>query len=214
VRVALLCADEAAGAQLSSGLEAAGADVEPVAAAPADVAVGLRTAAHTLGGLDGVVDAATAWPTIDPCQLTELDFAGWKQRTEDPLRRALNVLQAAHRQLQDDGGAVVVVLPTLVLTGAALAVPLVTAAEGYRGLVKAAARTWGRHGVTVNCVCVPAALFGGASLDRDDLQPAALGVRPDLRATVAPVIAGLLDEQFRTVTGLTLAADGGVWMTP
>jgi hypothetical protein len=30
---------------------------------------------------------------------------------------------------------------------------------------------------------------------------------------IAPVIAGLLDEQFASVTGLTLAVDGGVWMT-
>ena len=30
---------------------------------------------------------------------------------------------------------------------------------------------------------------------------------------LAPILSALLDERLNAVTGLTLAADGGVWMT-
>jgi 3-oxoacyl-[acyl-carrier protein] reductase len=116
--------------------------------------------------------------------------------------------------LRDEGGSIVVVLPTMVLTGAPQAVGWVTAAEGYRGLAKAAARSWGRDGIRVNCVCAPTRSFGVPAADRDGLQPPARADEVGLRNGLAPAVAGLLSNGFGPVTGQTIAVDGGVWMTP
>ena len=135
--------------------------------------------------------------------LVSLSSVDWMQSAEDPLRRALHVLQAAHRALRDGGGRILVLLPSLVMTGAASVAAHSAAAEGYRSLAKAAARAWGNEGIAVQCVLVP------TGIDRPGLQPPALNGTPEL----APILSALLDERLNAVTGLTLAADGGVWMT-
>jgi 3-oxoacyl-[acyl-carrier protein] reductase len=89
------------------------------------------------------------------------------------------------------------------MTGAAGVAAWAAAAEGYRSLTKAAARAWGADGVAVQCVLVP------MGIDRPGLQPPALSTAPVL----APILAALLDERLDALTGLTLSADGGVWMT-
>jgi NAD(P)-dependent dehydrogenase (short-subunit alcohol dehydrogenase family) len=81
-------------------------------------------------------------------------------------------------------------------------------------MVKAAARTWGSAGVTVNTVLVPADLIAGTSLDRSGLQPPALGGSVDIAANVTDVVATLVSGSLDGVTGQTIAVDGGVWMTP
>ena len=57
--------------------------------------------------------------------------------------------------------------------------------------------------IAVHCVLVP------TGIDRPGLQPPALNGTPEL----TPLLSALLDERLNAVTGLTLAADGGVWMT-
>jgi hypothetical protein len=151
-------------------------------------------------------------------ELALTDGETWLQQAEQPLRRALHVLQGAHLRLRDDGGRIVVLLPSLVMSGAAEVVAWASAAEGYRSLAKAAARAWGAgdgggRRITIKSVLVPASLAADSAVDRPGLQPPALGRVPDLQADIAPVVAALLDERLDAVTGLTLAVDGGVWMT-
>jgi 3-oxoacyl-[acyl-carrier protein] reductase len=150
-------------------------------------------------------------PSIGALAFT--DAEAWQRQAERPLRRALRVLQAAHLCLGDDGGRIVVLLPSLVMSGAADVVAWTSAAEGYRSLAKAAARAWGGEGVTVMSALIPASLVADTAVDRPGLQPPALGRAPDLQSDIAPAIAALLDERLDAVTGLTLAVDGGVWMT-
>ncbi|HEX3901119.1 MAG TPA: SDR family oxidoreductase, partial [Mycobacteriales bacterium] len=141
------------------------------------------------------------------------DADTWERQAEQPLRRALHVLQAAHLCLRGSGGRIVVLLPSFVMSGAADVVAWASAAEGYRSLTKAAARAWGDEGIAIKSVLIPASLTADSALDRPGLQPPALGRVPDLESDVAPAIAALLDERLDVVTGLTLAVDGGVWMT-
>jgi 3-oxoacyl-[acyl-carrier protein] reductase len=200
--VAILAADGAVGAFLAAGLTERGREV-----------ISLADPADAPAGVGAVVDAGLVAAAPVVTELAALDAAEWESSAEEPLRRALHVLQAAHRQLPD-GGRIVVLLPSLVATGAAGVVPWVAAAEGYRSMVKAAARTWGRVGVTVNSVLVPADLIAGTSLDRPGLQPPALGGSVDIAANVTDVVAALVSGSLDGVTGQTIAVDGGVWMTP
>jgi NAD(P)-dependent dehydrogenase (short-subunit alcohol dehydrogenase family) len=92
------------------------------------------------------------------------------------------------------------------MTGAAGFVPEATAAEAARGLAKSAARQWGEHGITVNCVAVAA----GEDLT---LAGAALGRPADVRTDVAAAVAMLAGPLGGFVTGVTVPVDGGVRMS-
>ncbi|HVV77421.1 MAG TPA: hypothetical protein VHC43_15440 [Mycobacteriales bacterium] len=158
-------------------------------------------------GTTAVIDAGPLRQPPILGDLISLSADGWRQSAEDPLGRALHVLQRAHLSLRDEGGRIVVLLPSVVMTGAPGAAAWAAAAEGYRSLAKAAARAWGSEGIAIQCVLVAA---GG---DRPGLQPPALSRAPD-STDIAAAIAALLDARLDLVTGLTLAIDGGVWMTP
>ena len=200
--VVVLAPDGAVGTALGDGLASRGLPVLRLAS--------LDDAPDSVGS---VVDAGpVAMPPV-VSELTTLDGDAWRALAEAPLRRALHVLQQSHRRLSS-GGHIVALLPSVVTSGAAGLVPWVAAAEGYRSLLKAAARAWGRDGITVNCVLMPADLIAETSLDRPGLQPPALGRAVDLHSDVAGVVAALLGGGMSAVTGQTIAADGGVWMTP
>jgi NAD(P)-dependent dehydrogenase (short-subunit alcohol dehydrogenase family) len=217
--------DTGAGAALAAGLTDLGASV---ATLPAESQGGrhelrqaLEAAGRRLPALDGVVIASVGATPARPGPLAELDPDAWSERVERPLQRTLWCFQAASACLLG-GGAVVLLVPTESLTGAAGLVPWAAVTEGQRALAKAAARAWGNSAITVNCVAVPAELLvaalapghdQGARLDRPGLPAPALR-RPDVRAHVAPVVHTLLSPGWRSVTGATVAVDGGVWMTP
>jgi 3-oxoacyl-[acyl-carrier protein] reductase len=149
-----------------------------------------------------VVDAGPLREPPATGDLVGLDADGWLEAAEVPMRRALHVLQAAHRSLRG-GGRIVVLLPSLVMTGAAGVAASAAAAEGYRSLAKAAARAWGADSIAIQCLLVP------VGTNRPGLQPPALNTVPEL----APVLTALLDERLDALTGQTIAVDGGVWMT-
>lgn len=180
-----------------------------------DVAEALQKARELLGSLHAVVDARVPTAATVPSPLADLDATSWNEQAEEPMRRTLHGLQAAHRAFNGEGGAIVLVIPTLAMTGAAGMVPWTTAAEGCRSLAKAAARAWGVDGVRVNCLAISASSLAGSEipLDRPGLLAPALG-KFDLRRDAGAVLAALTSDDMSAVTGLTLAVDGGVWMTP
>jgi 3-oxoacyl-[acyl-carrier protein] reductase len=133
------------------------------------------------------------------------------------LRAALHCCQAAGRELSERGGRLVLVTPTIALTGAAGLVPYATAVEGMRAMAKSAARQWGERGITVNCVAPPVELMAPARAAAPDglaLTAPPLGREPDARADVAPVVALLAAEAAHFVTGATIPVDGGLVMAP
>ena len=100
------------------------------------------------------------WADVDPDALVPgpvvgLTEAEWVRRCEDPITSLLWVVQAAHAHLRGRNGRLVLVCPSVALEGAAALVPLATAAEAQRLLVKSVARRWGPDGITLNVVSVP-----------------------------------------------------------
>jgi NAD(P)-dependent dehydrogenase (short-subunit alcohol dehydrogenase family) len=223
--VVVVGGDSGAGAELARGLEDLGASVATLGAdtweGRDEVRGVLDQARRRLSGLDGVVIASVGPASAVRALLADVDAGTWTERVERPLHRTLACFQAAFGCLGATGGSVVVLVPTLSLTGAAGFVPWAAVTEGQRALAKAAARAWGTSAVTVNCVAVPAELLVTETRDREVATPferAGLPVtaleRPDMRADVAPVVHALLSAAWRPVTGATVAVDGGVWMTP
>lgn len=153
------------------------------------------------------------------CALVDTDDLHWQAACRSLIRDTLHCLQAAQRHAATDGTAVVVLGPALSFSGAADLVPLSTATEAQRGLVKAAARQLGAQGITVNWIGVNSLLLapalGRARLpQRDERIPVALGKPPSLDVDVAAIIDFLSSTAGRKITGASLCLDGGEWMLP
>jgi NAD(P)-dependent dehydrogenase (short-subunit alcohol dehydrogenase family) len=225
------------GAQLALGLADHGARVAVVAPAvdatvqaelaagghPAPITAaidGERTARAAferagagLGQIDAVVDALIDPAALEAAPVSEVSEADWDRRCEAELRTALVCAQAAFSVLRFRGGRLVLLTPTIGITGAAGLVPYASVVEGRRALAKSAARQWGGHGITVNCVAPPVSLVREGALD-PAVEAPALGRAPTGREDVAPVVAMLLADPAHFVTGATVAVDGGVVMAP
>ncbi len=95
--------------------------------------------------------------------------------------------------------------------------PMCSVAEGVRGLVKAAARSWGRYHITVNCLAVAPTLlaptFSGLDLAPVFLPPPAVADWEPNPSDLSRVTDFLIDPQEPPLTGATLCLDGGSWMS-
>jgi 3-oxoacyl-[acyl-carrier protein] reductase len=174
----------------------------------------LSTAETRLGEPPALIRLAMRSAQAAAGELASMNLADWRSRAEEPLREALAFHQSAQRFLGTRAGRVLVIVPTVGLSGGHGFVPWSTTAEADRTLVKAQARISGDRGITINCVAVASSLLAGAAEDpdRSGLPPYALP--PPDTAQVAEVILGLLGPAFAAVTGQTIAVDGGRWMTP
>jgi len=204
-------------AGLAAGLTDAGAVVATVATdalgsrADAEAAFAAVAAAH--GAIAGVVHAAVDPIAYERVPMHEVDDARWDAVWEQTLRRTLFVLQAGHAQMRAGGGAVVVVGSPVGMAGAAELAPYAAAMEGVRVLAKSAARQWGADGIRVNVLApAPEHVPAGVASGELALSPPALGGPGDPVADLAPIAAWLLGDDAHFVTGVTVPADGGVWM--
>jgi 3-oxoacyl-[acyl-carrier protein] reductase len=208
------------GQSIARGLEDADATVVVVDggfASRKEVEVAFAGARDAAGPIDAVVHAFVDPAALTSAPVAETSEADWDRRCEAMLRAALYSCQAASKELWERGGPLVLVTPTIALTGAPGLVPYAAAAEGIRALAKSAARQWGERSITVNCVAVPVELMVPAPAAAPSglaLSEPALGRSPDARRNVARVVALLVTDPAPFVTGVTIPVDGGVVMAP
>jgi 3-oxoacyl-[acyl-carrier protein] reductase len=196
--------------------------VERVAWAPASRAAAEQAfieAAGRIGPPTQVVASVLPALALQPVAIHEMALTAWQAACRDAIKALLHVLQCSFLQMGERGGSIVAIGPALSLAGAPRLAALSAAVEGQRGLVKSAARQWGRRGVTVNWVAAaPRAmspLFDGLPLPvKPDAVMVALGRGPALDDGVAGVVDFLGGPAGRALTGATLVADGGEWMVP
>ena len=228
--------------ELALGLAEAGAQVVTLGVAPSENTDHLPASFETrdraddaleqvtrrLGRLDALVYAAGV-PKVLVQPVSTLDEHDWYAQAVAPVKAALFCFQAAHAHLAATCGRVVVVVPTLAISGAPGLVAASTALEGQRILAKVLARQWGRDGIAVNCLLV-SPTDSHPELD-DDATGSAVVRRvsfmgsgdvggsvprdPDRNAArqLVPLVATLATTT-QLLTGSTLVADGGTWMVP
>jgi 3-oxoacyl-[acyl-carrier protein] reductase len=129
------------------------------------------------------------------------------------MRNAIAAFQRAHAEHRE---RIIAVVPTIGMSGAPGCAHAAATAEAIRAMVKSAARQWGADGITVNCIAVAPELFGidPATVGTVSLAPGALATTGAVGTDVAPLIRLLGSDSSHHITGSTLTADGGVWMSP
>lgn len=184
--------------------------------AAASVTAAFATAEDELGqAVDVVLHSYVPAAGYDMVPFHEVDDDRWQAVWEGAMQATLFVMQAAYPRLRGRAGRIIVVTPTVSMSGAGGLVPYTTAVEGMRLLAKSAARQWGPDGITVNCLA-PAPEHAPIGVDSISvsLAPPALGGPGDAETDLGPVAVFLAGDAGRFVTGLTLSVDGGVWMAP
>jgi NAD(P)-dependent dehydrogenase (short-subunit alcohol dehydrogenase family) len=194
--------------RVASGLRALGVQVtENVAGARTELAARLSEVPL----LRLVVWAPAPGASAVPTPLMLQDEAQWDAGAAQPLREAVACFQAAGQVLES--GAIVALLPTIAMNGAAGLTAWSTASEGLRSLVKVSSREFSKRGITVNALALPAAVLAGVtpSLNRPGLPAATLPI-PEDAGDVAGILAALASPPWTSVSGMTIAVDGGVWV--
>jgi NAD(P)-dependent dehydrogenase (short-subunit alcohol dehydrogenase family) len=132
-------------------------------------------------------------------------------------------MQAVFPHMRDQGRGRIVTLGSHAgFRGASGYGPYAAAKEAIRALTRTAAREWGRHGITVNCVCPVSIAHRAPAEDNPDraaVYAAAFADQPlardgDAMDDIAPVVTFLLSDASQYVTGQTLMVDGGALMLP
>jgi len=187
----------------------------------ASVEAAFAAAAEALGPPGQVVLSVMPEAGVQPRDIVATSDAQWRTACGQTMKTTLYVLQAAHGQFTaaSGGGSVVVIGGSFSLAGASQLIPLSTAIEGQRGLVKSAARQWGKTGITVNWIAAAAKGLSERFADvklpfKGDSVPVAFGRTLDLAREIVPVVEFLGGPAGRVMTGATLLLDGGEWMVP
>lgn len=207
------------GAKAVAELSAAGLEADYVRA---DVGVreqAENVVAHAVGRygrIDGLVNNAQA----------EWKWVPVEDKTEDAYDKALSSGFHASRWLMNTvfphfksqgGGRVINFGSRRAVYGAKLSAEYNSTKEAIRGLTLSAAREWGRHNITVNVICPACESAGTIAYMRDNPEMAARTLLAiPMRRLGKPVedlgalVAGLLTEDARFITGQTFFADGGL----
>jgi 3-oxoacyl-[acyl-carrier protein] reductase len=165
--------------------------------------------------VDSVVITVGAGPMPQLQEITTLSSAEWDIRVGEMMWAALIALQSAHAALKNRGGRVVLVVPTIGISGAAGLVPYTTAIEGIRAMAKSATRQWGRDGVVVNLIAAPVRLFAEVVAESDaHLTNPAVTSDSTLVHSVVETAKFLLRSDIDHLAGETIVTDGGSVMLP
>lgn len=171
-------------------------------------------AVDAFGALHGVVNNAHA---SRQKPLLELGQEDWDLSFKTGFQATLNFMKAAHDQLALTKGAVVNFGSGAAMSGQINQAAYAAAKEAIRGLSRVAANEWAPEGIRVNVVS-PLALTPGVeawSQSHPDQFEQTVSTIPlarfgDPEADIAPVVAFLLSDDSRYMTGQTLMADGGI----
>jgi len=179
---------------------------------PAAAASLIDAAIAAFGRLDILVNNAAVRREID---FERLDYQEWRSITATILDGAYLCAHAAAPHLIAAGGGAIVNIGGLSShTGAARRAHVIAAKAGLVGLTRALAHDLAPHRITVNCVAP-----GLIDTERRGPEPAhhakhaTLVGRRGTPEEVAAVVRFLCGPDARYITGQTLHANGGVFMS-
>lgn len=212
-RVVAVDMDVEAGRRLTADLGDAVAVVTGDVAQPTLAEQAVRQAVESFGRLDGLVNNAHA---SRQALLTDLTDDDWALAFDSGVRATRQFMLAAHPHLRERGGAVVNFASGAGIRGMPTQGAYGSAKEAIRGLSRVAAHEWARDDIRVN-VIGPLALTDGVRRWSEQAPQQYEGVRAqvplgrfgDPATDVAPVVAFLVSDDARYLTGQTIMADGG-----
>lgn len=171
------------------------------------------------GRVDGLVANAQTFRPVTP--LADVTPSDMDLLLDTGVKGTLWGMQAVFPHMRDRGwGRIVTMGSNAALMGASGYGPYASSKEGIRALTRVAAREWGELGITVNCVCPVSAAHRmppGDDPDRAAVFAATYASQPiprdgDAEHDIGPVVAFLLSDASRFMTGQTFMADGGAIM--
>jgi NAD(P)-dependent dehydrogenase (short-subunit alcohol dehydrogenase family) len=184
-----------------------------------------RTVAE-LGRLDLLVNAAQAWGAGDETAvpltpLEELPAELWDATFASGVRATFYCSKLAFPHLRVRGGTIINFCSWWGMAGKSEAAAYNANKEAIRALTRTAAREWGRFGITVN-VLSPAAetdalaswALNNPSEYRERLEEIPLRRYGDPERDIGRVAVFLASEDAAFITGSTVMADGGIYMSP
>ena len=154
-----------------------------------------------------------------PTKCEEIDDARWDEQYAIALDAAFHLAQASFAHLRDTGrGRFIILSSAQALHGGAMNPIYASVKNAQRGMVKALAREWGPHDITVNAIA-PAAETDAtkAYFERNpQIREQILSVIPlrrlgDMRDDIGGAIVALCSDQMRFVTGQLIPVDGGAY---
>jgi NAD(P)-dependent dehydrogenase (short-subunit alcohol dehydrogenase family) len=218
-------------ARRADALEALSAELDALGtehlAATLDVAERDRTVAlvdevvQKFGRVDGLVANAQTFRPVTP--LAAVTPSDMNVLFDTGPKGTLWGMQAVYPHMRDQGfGRIVTIGSNAGMTGPVGYGPYAASNEAIRSLTRTAAREWGKDGIVVNCVC-PVSIAHRAPPADDPARAASFEAtfrdQPiprdgDAERDIGPVVAFLLSDACRYVTGQTVMADGGALMRP
>lgn len=163
--------------------------------------------------LDILVPAAG---NAEICALEDMTVELWQRSFSIHLEAVLHTCQAAHKQLQESGGRIVL-LSGVGASAAFTGYSAVGAAKaGLESLLQYMASEWIKDGIRVNAVTCGTVDTGilerwpiGPRV-RTFLERKTVGVGIARPEDIAPIVAFLASPESRYIVGQALVADGGV----
>ena len=201
----------------AEGGHAISAQTDVARRADVDTAVAAAIAAY--GGLDIVVHNASSGQSSVPTKCMEITDERWDEQYAIALDAAYYLAQASFSHLRDTGrGRFIILTSAQALHGGAMNPIYASVKSAQRGMVKALAREWGPHNVTVNGIAPAAETDASkAYFERNpQIREQILSVIPmrrmgDMRDDIGGAIVALSSYLMRFVTGQVIPVDGGAY---
>ena len=184
----------------------------------ADVQRVVQAAVGRWQRLDGLVNNASASRNKLLLECTDDDLA---LALKTSVWATFFFMQECHPHLKVRGGSIVNFGSGAAVNGQATNGTYAAGKEGVRGMTRTAVREWGPDKIRLNVVLPFASSPAMIQWSKDfpdlymkSLESVALGYAGDPRDDIAPVVAWLLSDDSRYVTGQTIAVDGGQVVRP
>jgi NAD(P)-dependent dehydrogenase (short-subunit alcohol dehydrogenase family) len=185
----------------------------------AAVQAAVDLALQRFGGLDIVVHNASSGQSGLPTACETITDAVFDEQYGVALDAAFHLAQAAFEPLRASGhGRFILLSSAQGLHGGAMNPVYAAVKSAQRGMAKALAREWGRHGITVNAIA-PAAETDATrayferqpALREQILGTIALRRMGDMREDIGAAVVALSSDLMRFVTGQIIPVDGGAY---